>query len=623
MNSVDIGRKISSFSTDLIAGSSSDAHCPSHPSLDLSCDSCQIMKLKVEKYQTHRHTHTCYKKKKIIKIAGDEGHGRYDGERNGEALSVGSCRFSFPKNPLDKPEYIFSFPEDTDKKIVLEAKRDYAKIRKYLLRLTHFKDFSLTEQWNSFIQMSFFDFLYEVGMFESADQREDPEAQLKARERYLTALRSEVKSSGLLVLRRETKDVFTNNYNLKLMNLHEANIDIQIISDEYAVAEYVSDYCTKIESGNTALLKNINDAAVAEGEPAKITMSKLSKALDKGREVGIQESIYRLLGLPMSKFSEVVKFINSAHPHRRDGLLKQNLDSLQEGESVFHNSIHDYYENRPYNSSKDNTNWEDMSLAEFVSEYNVVRKKTEIELLNKKGFLVKRRKDCVIRYFLRYENDEEYHRALCILFLPFRNEMTEIHSQEVTDLYFRFEDIIEKKRGKFEKHKKIAELVADLDKNEVKISEDIEEDEEREENYILEETTEEEEVERFIKEAKANAQKSLSNKKNLDERMTKEEYLEKINSLNGEQRRIFNDFVERLTDPSDQNPFHLYIGGEAGTGKSYLLRLMKEAVNRLPRSSGDTLDKPICLTMAPTGENILLVLIYVNIINLLQELQLT
>ena len=130
------------------------------------------------------------------------------------------------------------------------------------------------------------------------------------------------------------------------MELHEANIDIQFISDQYAVAEYVSNYCTKIESGNTALLKNINDAAVAEGEAAKTTMAKLSKALDKGREVGIQESIYRLLGLTMTKFSDVVKFINSAHPHRRDGLLKQNLDNLEEGDSVFHNSIHDYYENR-------------------------------------------------------------------------------------------------------------------------------------------------------------------------------------------------------------------------------------------------------------------------------------
>ena len=79
----------------------------------------------------------------------------------------------------------------------------------------------------------------------------------------------------------------------------------------------------------------------------KDIIDKLAKALDKGREVGIQEAVYRLLGLKMTKFSEVVKFINTNHPNRREGLLKSNLNSLDEEESVFHNSLHNYYEDRP------------------------------------------------------------------------------------------------------------------------------------------------------------------------------------------------------------------------------------------------------------------------------------
>ena len=41
--------------------------------------------------------------------------------------------------------------------------------------------------------------------------------------------------------------------------------------------------------------------------------------------------------------------------------------------------------------------------------------------------------------------------------------------------------------------------------------------------------------------------------------------------------------------------------GEAGTGKSFLLRIMIEFINRLPKSSGQELDKPVQITLAPTG----------------------
>ena len=122
---------------------------------------------------------------------------------------------------------------------------------------------------------------------------------------------------------------------------HHANQDVQLIIDEYAVAEYVCDYLTKNESGTSALLKNINDEAIKSGETVKETIDKLAKALDKGREVGIQEAIYRVLGLKMTKFSAGVRFINTNHPHRRDGLLKNNLENLEETEDIFQNSIHD------------------------------------------------------------------------------------------------------------------------------------------------------------------------------------------------------------------------------------------------------------------------------------------
>ena len=131
---------------------------------------------------------------------------------------------------------------------------------------------------------------------------------------------------------------------------------------------------TKNESGTSALLKSINDEAIKSGENVKETMNKLSKALDKGREVGIQEALYRILGLKMTRFSEVVRFVNTNHPDHRDGLLKGNLESLEENDEIFHNSLHSYYQDRPVNSNDDETDWDNMELAEFVSAYNIDRK---------------------------------------------------------------------------------------------------------------------------------------------------------------------------------------------------------------------------------------------------------
>ena len=112
---------------------------------------------------------------------------------------------------------------------------------------------------------------------------EDANEVAKAKARYLTALRCEVKSSGLLLLKRNTEDILTNNFNKNLIRIHQANQDIQFITDEYAVVEYICNYITKNESGSSTLLRNINEEAVREGEETIKTIKKMAKALDKGK----------------------------------------------------------------------------------------------------------------------------------------------------------------------------------------------------------------------------------------------------------------------------------------------------------------------------------------------------
>ena len=85
------------------------------------------------------------------------------------------------------------------------------------------------------------------------------------------------------------------------------------------------------------------------------------------------------------------------------------------------------------------------------------------------------------------------------------------------------------------------------------------------------------------------------------ELMQEGDYLEMVNKLNEQQRSIFDDFVERINCDREENSFYLYIGGNAGTGKSFVLRAMINAAKKRGKRSGAELDKPISLTVAPTG----------------------
>ena len=164
----------------------------------------------------------------------------------------------------------------------------------------------------------------------------------------------------------------------------------------------------------------------------------------------MQETVYRLLSLPMTKSSIKVKYISTSHPHFRDGLLKGKLETIDEDESIFHTSAHQYYENRPRKSNEENvkyeaeemvTNyWENLTLAEFWSKYEIVYikaaksndKENKIQtLLNGKGFIRKRNEMAVLRYYLSYDNDEDLARGLLILFMPFRDKLSEIHQHDV------------------------------------------------------------------------------------------------------------------------------------------------------------------------------------------------
>merc|ERR1712115_447735 len=125
--------------------------------------------------------------------------------------------------------------------------------------------------------------------------------------------------------------------------------------------------------------------------------------------------------------------------------------------------------------------------------------------------------------------------------------------------------------------------------------ENIEEDEEQQEqidnDFVEEDTTIPEEVQDWLKKQGKiydGTKIRLEDKKKLNKR---------INTLNVQQRKIFDE----LMDIDDDKQFFIYLYGQAGTGKTYLLNTIIPALEFKSLKSGVELGKPLILVMSPTA----------------------
>merc|ERR1711954_223959 len=282
------------------------------------------------------------------------------------------------------------------------------------------------------------------------------------------------------------------------------------------------------------------------------------------------------------------------------------MKDLKEGENPFHNSIIDYYENRPTDDSDsedllkhfDIRSWSSMCLADFCSCFDILYgsqksnkelKYNEWNLLNDMGRIKMRSKRAILRYYLKYEQELELKRGKLILFLPFRKEMKEIHERDLDKVYELNLTTIVENQSKYEfkfDGKSMAEILMDLEENQ-NDNEDLEDD--LEENFIETTTTEElDDFEKDLKKWQEEESKGLASLKQFTNVLDVEEHRKLISGLNFQQRKIHDDLVEReISNDEDKEPFHVFIAGKAGTGKSYLTKAIMESFKLVNRKSGN------------------------------------
>merc|ERR1712115_761893 len=316
----------------------------------------------------------------------------------------------------------------------------------------------------------------------------------------------------------------------------------------------------------------------------------------------------------MCSSSRKKKFIQTLPPEKRDGLLKPNIEELDDKDDIFCYNIIDYYQNRP-------DSLEDISLASFAATYEyyktIPNKKdknkdsrkddnideddnnedrdniTEKTLLlkNDMGYLKERKKRAIIRYFKgKYDDDITRIRCVMLLFHPFRNEVLEVHNNEkILEKYNENKELVQYEQSLFEPHPEFMEFVENIEQE--IIEENEQHQEELDNEFVEEDTTKPEELQNWLnKQGKVyeGSKLNLEDKKKLNKR---------INTLNLQQRKI----LDELMDIDDDKQYFLYLYGQAGTGKTYLLNTIIPALEFKSLKSGVDLAKPLILVMSPTA----------------------
>ena len=536
----------------------------------LPADDCKLREL-VCLLQQHKHSSYCKRNK--------------------------TCRFSFPKPPSPKTLITKFDPENTD---VEHSKTVLKKVQKLLTESS--TDLSLAD------------------LLDKADLTETE---------YVEALETSC-TGNVVVLKRELSECCINNYNPAVMLAWQANMDIQFVLNAYACVMYVASYIMKTERAMGELLKRV--AAEARTDELKTQLRKVGSAFLTHREVSAQEAVYRILSLPMKQLSRSVVFVNTNPKHERIAVLKSPdlLSQLEDDDTnVFQKSLIDRYQHRPQQLSS-------MCLAEFAATFATDYKpddsmtsdalpdvesdttSTKITLTDGFGKMSKRRQQAVIR-FRKYNKDTDpsnWYRAKLMLYYPWFDEQTDLLGGHPS----------------YEAHyRHVANTVLTNESKYTKEAiDEIEVDEDGPPEHLWNSIAPSTEEHRLHSIAEGNEQLTEVSQQDLQDNqnilsqsslhvrfessantpeMPPEQYRQYMRELNDEQRSIVmfhrdwcKQAVLALKANKPLEPYHVFLSGPGGVGKSHVIKLIHSDTLKLLKLSGTfEPDDVIVLLTAPTG----------------------
>ncbi|XP_026010111.1 uncharacterized protein LOC113013437 isoform X1 [Astatotilapia calliptera] len=218
-----------------------------------------------------------------------------------------SCRFGFPKLPVDQTMITFPSPDDDDddhndkqhstskEKGTNEKQKNRRmalakKMKEAKEKLQPLRDL-LCDPNSSFEDLS--ELLHKCKL---------------TYEQYLDCVFN-LSNGHVILLKREPNDCWVNAYNADLLRAWNANMDIQYVIDDYSCLMYMMSYVSKPEFEMTQFLNGVIQEVKKSNVNERDEMKQIMQAYAKHREVSAQESVARTCSLPLKKCSRSVVFI--------------------------------------------------------------------------------------------------------------------------------------------------------------------------------------------------------------------------------------------------------------------------------------------------------------------------
>ena len=303
-----------------------------------------------------------------------------------------------------------------------------------------------------------------------------------------------------------------------------------------------------------------------------------------------------------------------------------------DGEELWMTSMLDRYLARPLKPE-----FENICFATFASEYRVCThskadkqemkaedqtKNQRFQLQHDLGSVMKRTQVAIIRYprFNKEKDSERYFENIIRLYYPHRKRNLKTEDETFETIFTDNQEIILQNMRHFEK------LSSELDEAWQKMQEDGPQEEawaelapQQEEERIqhnMEKTLEEDyeqidlddipdlDIPTHLRSTSHSQPKPVPYVQQLSNRVTEAQHKESLRSLNVHQQKLFyfiRDWALKKSNKVDVEPFHIFLTGGAGTGKSHLIKcIFQEVKDILPVYSDDP-DSVVVLLLAPTG----------------------
>ncbi|XP_062389285.1 uncharacterized protein LOC134077598 [Sardina pilchardus] len=435
-----------------------------------------------------------------------------------------------------------------------------------------------------------------------------------------------------VVLKRQPQHVWVNQYNKSLLKCWNANMDIQYVVDAYACIVYIISYISKAEREMGLLLSNAQREAKKERNlDAKSALKKIGSVYLHNRDISAQEAVYRLTNMHLKECSRKVMFIPTGDNVVKMSLPLAVLQSRADTGPVSTNdmwmtSIIDRYKSRP-----DDKLFQDMPLATFASEYRVLctteKCRNKVQLKNDLGYVVRRTrsKPAVIRYasFSETKSPELFHQTSLQLFLPYRQDI-----QLKPPGFNSFEEFY--KLGHVSLSDGIltsVKTLVDQIRSQFEVDMEILQSAEQQlEHAVVEDAwgqlCPEQEIDRLECQLESKNQEDRVNDpvdsipdlennssphflfENQKKSLGRAEGLALIRSLNTTQLSIFyriRQWCLEKVQGKQPPPFHVFITGGAGTGKTHLIKAIQYECNRILCQQNKNPDDLCVLLTAPTG----------------------